>query len=170
MKLLLIVTSLFLFLGLTAFSQPSRVPAFSDYQVPVSKSRPKAPDLKSHKKARLFRTSLRNATKDGVNFAGHFALTYWGCGSSCGVGAIVNLKTGAVFFPDQLNGVWAQDWPGSDSIPFGFRKNSRLLVLHGYLPNDYHGNRLTYGYHYFEWNGTRLKRVKFVPEDWEESE
>lgn len=86
-------------------AQSNSVPRFDQYQIAVSKSNPKPPDLRSHKDARLFRTNLRNAAKDGVNFAGNYALTYWGCGSSCGVGAIVDLKTGKVFFPKQLDGV-----------------------------------------------------------------
>lgn len=152
------------------FAQVERVPIFAQFRVPISTQKPKTPNLKSHKDARMFRTNLRNAAKAGVNFAGHYALTYWGCGASCGVGAIVDLKTGKVFFPDQLNGVWAQEWPGRKMIPFGFRKDSRMLVLHGYLPNDYNGDRVTYGYHYFVWNGSKLRRVKFVPKDWRTGE
>lgn len=150
-------------------AQPSRVPVYSQYPSVISRSKPKRPSLSSHKNARLFRTNLRNAAKKGVNFAGNYALTYWGCGASCGVGAIINLRTGNVYFPKQLDGIWALGWPENDA-PFGYRKNSRLLILNGYLPGDYNGSRVTYGFHYFVWNGTSLRRVKFVPRDWRVSE
>jgi hypothetical protein len=151
-------------------AQSKKTPTFAQYGVSVRTARAKPPNLKSHKDARLFRTNLRNAAKNGINFAGHYALTYWGCGSSCGVGAIVDLHDGTVFFPKQLNGVWAQEWPDSKMIPFGFCKNSRLLILYGYLPDDYNGDRVKYGYHYFVWNGSRLKHVKFVAKDWRAGE
>lgn len=170
MKRFIITSGLYLFLASVVIGQAEKVPTFGQYKVPVSKSRAKSPDLKSHKDARLFRTNLRNATKEGVNFAGHYALTYWGCGSSCGVGAIVDLKTGKVFFPKQLDGVWAQEWPEHKMIPFGFRRDSRLLILYGFLPNDYNGDRVTYGYHYYFWNGSKLKLIKFIKKDWRTGE
>ena len=165
-----VCSTLVLFLVFAGFASGQRAPKFDQYKVPVSAVQSKRPNLNSHKDARLFRTNLRNAAKAGVNFAGHYAITYWGCGASCGVGAIIDLQTGQVFFPDQLDAVWAQEWPDSKDIPFSFRKDSRLLVLYGYLPNDYNGDRVTYGYHYFVWTGSRLKRVKFVPRDWRAGE
>lgn len=154
-----------LIISLGALGQTHKIPEFEQYSVKVDRSKGKAPNLHSHKDARLFRTNLRNAAKSGVNFAGHYALTYWVCGSSCGIGAIVDLRSGNVFFPTQLNGVWAEEWPGS-RIPFGFRANGRLFILHGYLPNDYNGDRVTYGYHYYLWNGSKLKPIEFVRKDW----
>lgn len=146
--------------------QTNKTPRFEQFRVAVSKTRAKPPNLKSHKDARLFRTSLRIAAKEGINFAGHFVITYWGCGASCGVGALIDGLTGRVFFPSQLDGVWAEDW-GDSKVPFGIRKDSRLLILKGYLPNDYNGQRTTYGLHYYKWTGTELRLVKFVPQDQE---
>ncbi len=163
-QILVLLSGVCIFGSATGYAQSTSVPRFDRYKVTVSKSKPKPPDLRSHKDAKLFRTNLRNAGKTGVNFAGHYALTYWGCGASCGVGAIVDLKTGTVFFPKQLDGVWAEEWSDSE-VPFGFRANSRLLILHGYLPNDYNGDRVTYGYHYYVWNGSRLKLIRFVKKE-----
>lgn len=157
--------SIFLF-SLDSDAQKKGVPTYEQHRVSVSKIRLKQPRLSSHKDAPMFRTNLRNAARKGVNFAGHYALTYWGCGASCGVGAIVDLKTGTVYFPDQLDGVWASGYE-ENTAPFGYRKDSKLLVLNGYLPDDYNGKRVTYGLHYFVWTGSRLKQIKFIPKSME---
>src|SRR6476469_2157558 len=136
-----------------ADAQAPTLPSFDRYPVHVWKGKPKPPNLRSHKDARLFRTALRNAARDGINFAGHFVLTTWGCGSSCTVGAIIDGKTGAVFFPKQLDGFWWEFWHGDPAQPFGFQKNSRLLIFLGFEPGDYNGDRRRYGYHVYEWTG-----------------
>lgn len=157
--------AIILMFSLGSLAQSGKIPTFRQYSVKAKRMKAKAPILKSHKDARLFRTNLRNAAKKGINFAGHFVLTYWGCGASCGVGAIIDARTGRVFFPKELDGVWANQWPDS-YIPFGFRKNSRLLILNGYEPNDYAGDRKTHGLHYYVWTGSNLRQVRFIPKDW----
>ena len=41
-----------------------------------------------------FRTMLRTTARDGDRFAGHYALSYWGCGTQCARVGIVDLLTG----------------------------------------------------------------------------
>lgn len=142
------------------FGQTAKPLRFEDFAAKVETPKKKTPNLSSHKEARLFRTNLRRAAKGGVNFAGRYALTYWGCGSGCGVGALVDLRTGRVFFPGPLQGVQGEEWPNTQ-IPLGFRNNSRLLILNGYEPNN-HGNSERYGNHYYVWNGSMLRKIKFV--------
>lgn len=147
----------------------SKSPSFHDFKVPIYSGKAKAPRLES-KQSRLFRTSLEKAASGGVNFGGRYAITYWGCGASCGVGAIIDVVTGKVVFPRQLDGVWAKELPNNldKKIPFGFRKDSRLLIFYGYLPGDYGGERRSYGLHYFLWNGSKLNRIRFEPKNWRE--
>jgi hypothetical protein len=164
LKLFVVLTPIWL-ASSDVLAQSKKVPRFADYQVGVSRLKSRQPNLNSHKDARLFRTNLRNAARNGTNFAGRYALTYWGCGSSCGVGAVVDLRNGRVYFPKQLDGVWAGHG-GGGSVPFDYRTDSRLLILKGFLPGDYHNLRTTYGVHYFVWEGRRLRRVRFVPKDW----
>lgn len=45
---------------------------------------------------REFRTVLRNGARKGPNFAGHYTLVEWGCGSNCVVFAVVDVATGKV--------------------------------------------------------------------------
>lgn len=46
---------------------------------------------------RMFRTNLSNAAKEPPDFAGHYRIAYWGCGSNCSAGTMVDLKTGDIF-------------------------------------------------------------------------
>lgn len=54
---------------------------------------------------REFRTVLRNGAKKGPNFAGHFTVVEWGCGSNCIAIAVVDAITGVVYDQDmpQMN-------------------------------------------------------------------
>lgn len=61
---------------------------------------------------RDFRTRLRDASKEPANFAGEYSLAIWGCGTSCLMGAAVQLKTGNVFFlPGSIS-----NWKGEGDL------------------------------------------------------
>jgi len=71
----------------------------------------------------MFRTRLNEAAKSGsVNFAGHYILTVWGCGTGCLDGGIVDAKSGDVFWLPAV-----ECCAGGDG--FIVDKNSRLLVI-----------------------------------------
>lgn len=53
-------------------------------------------DLSSHPRARMFRTRLGRGAEKGANFAGHYALVSWGCGSECQGSLVVDLTSGKV--------------------------------------------------------------------------
>ena len=72
-----------------------QVPSFATYQVSSAETRESATlDLKSNPIARTYRTVLKGEMAEGPNFAGHNRVAVWGCGSSCAMFAVVNLKTG----------------------------------------------------------------------------
>jgi hypothetical protein len=48
---------------------------------------------------RMFQTRLKDAAHEPPNFAGHYTIAIWGCGSECMSGAVVDLKSGKVFSP-----------------------------------------------------------------------
>jgi hypothetical protein len=122
-------------------------PTFSAYRVPSPETveNPRL-DLKSNPTARMYRTVLRREIAQGPNFAGHYRVAVWGCGSSCSMFAVVNLNTGRVITPEgfsHTSGVYF----GVDNRKFfhesqseywllGFRKDSRLLVVLGDLDED----------------------------------
>ncbi|GAB0118178.1 hypothetical protein Acid7E03_22500 [Acidisoma sp. 7E03] len=75
---------------------------------------------------------MRQAYATPTNFAGHFVLATWGCGTDCEMGAALDKRDGRV--------IWL---PGSvccasidfnyDVDRFGFRLDSSLLILRGRL-------------------------------------
>src|SRR6266478_4202549 len=46
---------------------------------------------------REFRTVIRRGAVKGPNFAGHYTVAEWGCGSNCVVYAVIDAITGAVY-------------------------------------------------------------------------
>lgn len=160
-KTVLLVT-LFLAFSSIGYAQSS-APTFTQYAAKVEKTKNVRVNLKSHKNANNFRTNLRNAAKEGVNFAGHYILTTWGCGTNCTVSAIIDARNGNVFFPDQLegSGFGFCDLP-DDTEPLVYRADSRLLILSGFKGGDLNLENGRCGVYYLEWTGKNLKQVRFV--------
>lgn len=72
----------------------------------------------SNKTAQRFRSAIDwSIDTFGINFAGHYNLARWGCGTSCISGAITDLKIGNVY-----------DLPPA-TLDYEFQADSRLLVI-----------------------------------------
>jgi len=130
-------------------------PQFEQFSVKrLFKGRPAAVDLSSHRKARTWRTALRRGAKEGPNFAGHYTLTIWGCGSSCQAFAIVDAISGTVYFPRVLSHV---TWGVAETEKWGlrFRLDSRLLIAYGF-PNENEPR----GIHFYEWKDNQLRSIQ----------
>ena len=134
----------FCFMG-TRDLMDAAAPRFDQYPAGAEPSATVAKlDLHSNPIARTFPTVIRRQMRQGANFAGHYRVAIWGCGSSCAQFAVVDLKTGRAITPRAVESVSggrlaADDFlPGTDSDEWGFRykKNSRLLVLLGTLNED----------------------------------
>src|SRR5581483_5942558 len=100
-------------------------------------------------KARQFKTVVKTGLQEGkANFAGHYRIVQWGCGSSCQVFALIDMKNGNVYFPDFSTGLGME-----------YRINSSLLITDppkeileyygGEPPND--GSQLFYS-SYYRWD------------------
>jgi hypothetical protein len=125
-----------------------KAPTFENYRVAVEALvRHPRVDTKTAVIGRRYRTVLRNGIKSGANFAGHYAVVNWGCGTSCSSFAVVNLKTGKVITPGGISAVSGDHLDSSvdekflpDGLQLGwgyrFRLDSRLLVLVGALNED----------------------------------
>lgn len=159
---IVLLTALLLSFGSVGLAQ-SGVPTFGQYPARAEKIKNVRVNLKSHKSANMFRTNLRNAAKEGVNFAGHYILTTWGCGTNCSQSAIIDARNGRVFFPDELEGAGFGfcDLP-DETEPLVYRANSRLLVLSGFKGGDLDKENGRCGVYYLEWTGTNFRQVKFV--------
>ena len=111
-----------IFYYLICFIFSSKLPTFSDYPIKTIYKGPFAKvNLKSDPSAKMFRTNLRNAVSNGINYAGHYSIAIWGCGTECQQYAIVNVKTGDVIFP--------KDRASMTTEGMIFRADSKLLIL-----------------------------------------
>lgn len=164
MKLLITILCVISFMS-TALAQTSATPRFEDYPVQVFKGRMAALKL-SGSEARNFRTRLREGAQQGVNFAGHYTIVQWGCGTACLQVAFIDAKTGAVFFPEELNGFGVWFWDANDDTRLDdalrFKPNSRLMVMSGYPGSEGNRDEPKSGLYYYEWTGRRLRLVRLV--------
>jgi ankyrin repeat protein len=125
-------------------------PTFDDYPVDTVTLTKHAPiDFDSHPKAYTFRDALKYGIKDGPNFAQHYTIATWGCGTTCQAFAIVDAYTGAVYFPEFVSAV------GLD-----FRLDSNLLVVDP--PETIQSTYVPPGVEtqYFIWNNKQLLRIE----------
>ena len=74
-------------------------------------------DLTSHPQAKNFKSVLSNAYSKGPNFAGHYTIATWGCGSPCQLVAVMNHEDGKVFF-----------LPHSTQVGSDFKLDSNLFI------------------------------------------
>jgi hypothetical protein len=132
-----------------ASAQPNdrRVARFEDYPAEaVYTATPAAPVLVTGEERR-FRTVIRRGVTEGVsvedgisgkelahsgpNFAGHYAIGRWGCGSPCLMAAFVDLVNGRVLPPPFHHGpghsYFQIPW-AFPNVPLLYRLNSRLLI------------------------------------------
>lgn len=148
---------------------PADAPRYEDYKVKTHfKGKPAAPDVRSHPRSRMFRTMLRWNAKEGPNFAGHYTIASWGCGSGCAEYAIIDAITGRVFHPPQFRSIDVNNIDNAifetDNRLVRYSLDSRLLMVIGGINED---SKLR-GISYFVWDGTQLKRIRFVarPDNW----
>ena len=74
-------------------------PRFEDYPVREAYEGRVAPVRLDSRKARMFRTVLREGSRGGPNFAGRYTVVIWGCGTGCAQMGVVDAKTGRAYFP-----------------------------------------------------------------------
>jgi hypothetical protein len=148
----------------TSVAVSAQRPSFGRYPAAVEKARARAIDFKFSPDARLFKTRLSTALKGGINFAGHFVVAGWGCGTGCISGAIIDARNGRVHWPVQLYAM-ATGIDGDNYVdkPVEYRKSSRLLVLRG-SPGVKDGDaEKPNGDYYYEWRNNDLRLIKFIP-------
>ena len=142
-----------------ALAQQKRAPRFADYPVR---------EIYKGRRARVvltkddwsFRTRLREAARGRPNFAGRYILTAWGCGAGCQLGAVIDAKTGRVYWlPHEAT----FDYDTDDYEPIKFRRDSRLLIIFGArdFENDADIDR-DFGTHYYVFERGRFKQVYFI--------
>ena len=149
------------------FCQPPW-PRFEQYPATETFRGKPAPPILKTPGDRKFRTRIREGAAKGPNFAGHFTIVEWGCGTSCVSIAVVDAKTGEIGKPPfgilgygyALTFADGKKTEDDDYEPLSYRRNSRLLVIRG-CPEDQ-----DCGVEYYRWDGARfilLKKGGAVP-------
>ena len=136
-------------------------PRYEDYAVAkIFKGKPARP-LISNPQARAFRTRLREGAAKGPNFAGHYPIVTWGCGTGCQQMAVVDAQTGRVYFPKALSTLTYNLVENIEDAGIKYRLNSRLLVLVG-SPGEEAEAANTVGTFYYKWENNDFKLVHAV--------
>jgi hypothetical protein len=123
-------------------------PQFQQFSVSrIYRGTPAAVNLNSNPDARRFRTALRDGAKKGPNFAGHYTVVTFGCGTSCQSLAIVDARTGAVYMTQVTADVGAK-----------FQINSQLLVVNP-PENITRADPPSVTPRYYVWQNNRLRQI-----------
>lgn len=134
------------------------IPQFGEYRTRDVLKGPAAEPVVSSPYQITFKTRIVEEARLGVNFAGLYRIAEWGCGSSCVSIAVVNLQTGAVYDgPFKLLGYGTRRQYEGGEDELEYHDDSRLMIARG-CPGD-----RDCGTYYFEWNGDRFLRLRYVP-------
>lgn len=151
----LTTTTLAIFvLCVSAAAQQNATPRFEDYPAPKFSGKPAAVKIIGPK-ARKYRTGLRENASGGADFAGHYTIAAFGCGTGCiSPLAIIDVKTGDVYFPPSVATISSPP-DAEDEEMIQSREDSRLLIVVGELNQKK-------GKYYFEWANNRLKLIRAI--------
>jgi hypothetical protein len=146
----------FLGMGLSAAIAQSgdERPQFKTFAAAYRDVRAAMPVLDTKDK-RQFRTRLRAAANERPNFAGHYVLLRWGCGTSCVAGAVIDAFTGQVtFLPFSICCAENTD---DKFDPIEHHADSRLVIFTG-LRNEEGVN----GAHFYLFEKGRFVHLKTI--------
>ena len=130
-------------------------PQFSEFPAQTVKiTSPKKPILSSNL-ARRYKTIISNSMADEPNFAGHYRVVAWGCGTDCRGFAIVNLLSGKTYTLPSLESV--DGVMGNDEDRLSYRPDSKLFVINGLR------NEVDEGKFYYLWKNGKLNFLSKYP-------
>ncbi|MFN2566712.1 MAG: hypothetical protein ABR499_17080 [Gemmatimonadaceae bacterium] len=124
---------------------------FEDYAVTdtaLRRPRPARVDLASAEYGRMYRTKLREGAAAGPNFAGHYTIVLWGCGTSCQIVAVVDARTGRLSRQTLLTANGVQ-----------YRRDSRLLLADPRTPEPPPDCASCGTPAYYQWRNGRFEPV-----------
>jgi hypothetical protein len=139
----------------------TKEPQFTDYPAPVAPRHASAAPRFSTPGQRRFRTVIRDWTTKGPNFAGHYTIAEWGCGTGCEQIAVVDNESGSVYegpfgvLPRALVCLGAN--VEDDKTGIFYHADSALLIVRG-CPNwDQCGT------YYYLWNAGHFRLLRKTP-------
>ena len=150
--------------ALAAQKGPEKLPDFADYPVrEIYQCKPARSQIVTPYQKR-FRTVIRESVHEGVNFAGHYAVAIWGCGTSCAQFAVTDVISGRVYDPP-LGSVALHLGPDDDHQPQKYpdivnaKPDSALMVIEG-CPDE--GEKC--GRFYYHFDQGRFTLLRFDPD------
>jgi len=150
---------------LTSAQGPGNFPRFEDFPVTGSWGHARAILKLTTPSERMFRTNLENAAKEPPNFAGHYRIAYWGCGSNCSAGAMIDLQTGYVF-PLPLAKAGGTGWErwimctaAFEGATDEFHPDSRLMIVRCGLNYSERMRKNVPDTYYFLLDGDRFRQL-----------
>ena len=148
-----------IFVSLVAASETlhaqTKVPQFKDYPAIEKFNGKNAPPRLITRTDKMYRTMLREGATGKPNFAGHFIVATWGCGTQCIMGAVIDANTGNVYWLPHSTCCW--DQIDDNFEPIEFRLNSRLIIFSGLRDED--GDN---GAHFYEFKEGKFIHIKSI--------
>lgn len=148
--------------------QARKHPQFSDFPVKeIYRGNPAVPRLVTQSQ-RMFRTKIRLGAKANVEFAGHYTVPRWGCGTGCNGFVIVDSITGTVyevpFSVVELPGSWEESHDAGVHERMEFHPDSRLMKF-DMCPNEHDCG--FYDYLMVDGKGLKLVRKELLPKQYQ---
>ncbi len=141
-------------------------PKFSDYPVRNIYHGKLAPPAIT-KEFRFFRTMIRRGARSYVEFAGHYTVPSWGCGTECIGFVVVDSVSGKVYGGFGVAGLpftWVEEHGGDAIERMEFHPNSRLMKINA-CPNE--ANCGLYDYVMVDGKGLKLIRKELLPKEFQ---
>jgi hypothetical protein len=147
---------------------PSEVrPKFEDFSVKtIYRGSPAAPKLATEDQ-RMFGTKIRGGAKAEVEFAGHYTVPAWGCGSGCNDYVIADSITGTIYdglYVVDLPSAWLEEHGHKEEKRMEYHPDSRLLKING-CPGEHDCG--FYDYEMVDGKGLRLLRKDLLPQKYQ---
>jgi len=154
-------------LATSVWPQEARVtiPRFEDFSTTEKFESKPAPPKLVRPEDRMFRTRIRQGASKGPNFAGHYTIVEWGCGSGCLSIAVVDAKDGGIY-PSPFRILWwgrpLIKYEGKFTAyedgfqPLSYRVDSSLFIVRG-CPED--SNCASY---FYELTRSQLKLIRTI--------
>ena len=134
---------------------PVPYPGFTQYSVYDFYGGPPAPVVLRTRKDRTYRTRLAEDSRGEPNFAGHYRVVWWGCGTGCAQMSVVDARTGLVYWLP-LEYIDIPDPDLDEEMRRGFQIDSRLLVV----TRTHYDRERTYTAYYYVFERNRFRLVR----------
>ena len=136
-------------------TKSNQKPSFESYPAEMLQISATPKLVLTTKLAKKYKTVITDQSVKEVNFAGHYRVATWGCGTDCRGFAIINKQTGMVYtMPgvELVAGVM-----GNDEERISFKPSSKLFIISGLINDEKEGK------FYYLWSGSKFQFLAKFP-------